>query len=452
MEQWVDHLIIKSICNKKRRKINERVLASLKEDHFTNEFYKHAFRRLNSYYAKKGRILTWKELIVDTTLPLEVRRRLRAREVKRKKLKKHDSSIGLPSNFEEYSVLIDSLIDDAKQVNLIEIQNYLTDKLGKEDLDSNELEKIFDGMFVTIDKIKTLKSQTGSIFKLNKKNIKDTLTEFQSKLKNHFFIPTGFRDFDSINIGIPRDSYLLISAKSSAGKSTLSLQLAINMKNAGARVCFVPLEMSKEQMLLRMASNLLSIEISTLIKNFGKYKKKIIKKLSKFVQSNDSPECLEFYVPEPEHTLVDVLTALKTSNYDVVYIDYISLLAPLDNDDQKSLNMASRYAKAYATNNQTIIALLAQLDEDTNRVRYARALTENASNSFVWNETAEEINELGYITVRQPKARNQNPTPFKLKTELKYFKMSNHVEEGYDDYDDDNDDDNDGDIPNEDDI
>jgi hypothetical protein len=80
--------------------------------------------------------------------------------------------------------------------------------------------------------------------------------------------------------------------------------------------------------------------------------------------------------------------------------------------------MASRFAKVYATNNKTCVVYLQQLDEDKNRVRYARKLAEDASNAWYWYQTKEDIAELGYIQVDQKKARNQNPFPFRLKADL----------------------------------
>lgn len=431
--EWTQHIILRSLCIDKRKNINEKVLAEISEKNFTSTPYKKAIRRIQSYFSKKGRILTWKELINDPTLKEDIRSRIKAAEVKRKKIKKHDNSLKLPSKYDEYKNIVQNLYSDSKHKSMISLQNQLTEDLKSDYLTSDQVDEILNKVSNKIDEAKRLENTAGTIIRLERDNIKEYIADFKQQIKNRFFFPTGIKAFDSRNIGIPKDSYFLIAAKSGAGKSSLALQLAMNMKKVGGRICFVHAEMSREELLLRMASNLLEVPMNHIVADIDKYEKKIIKQLRSFfkVEQNDA-SCFDLYPPEPDETLEHVLLNCKHYKYDAVFVDYINLLSPMGGEDGwKALDMAGRYAKMFATTNSTIVSLLAQLDETTNNVRYSRALREHAHNAWFWRETKDEINDLGYITVRQEKSRNQDPRPFKIGADLSISKFSDYDENDF---------------------
>ena len=101
----------------------------------------------------------------------------------------------------------------------------------------------------------------------------------------------------------------------------------------------------------------------------------------------------------------------------------------MDKDNWRSLDLSARFAKMFATKNDTIVSLIAQWGNKKDQVRYAEALVEHASNCFKWITTEEELREVGIINVRQPKARNQDPIPFKLKVNLATSKIENCSED-----------------------
>lgn len=424
---WSQHIVIRALTNSKLADISEKVLADLSPDLFISESYRLAFERLLFYYTNKSRLLTWPEIINDETIPEKARSVLRGAEIKRKSLKNKDSSLCLPSSIVEIRSHIDTLAVKAKKNRLVEIQNTLTEKLSKK-LSKKEIDEIYTETVSSLEKGSRLSEKDRVLYKGVKEEIKETIINFGIKLKNRFFIPTGFTEFDKINMGIPKDSYFLISGKTGSGKTSLALQLAVNMKNNGARVCWIPLEMTTEQMLLKLASNLLKVKTNDLVKDFDSYKKKIYRTLTKFY--DDECACLHFYMPDLEDTLVDVLQTLKPLSYDVIYVDYLGLLAPIPaQTEARSFDLAGRYAKVFATTNQCIVCLLAQFDDDANRVRYSRALVEHASNAWQWFENKDDIAESGYLEIRQKKARGQDPRSFKVRADLATSSFSDFIED-----------------------
>jgi len=417
---WTQHLLLRALTISKKESINEKIIANLSEEYFSTSLYKIAFRRLNNFYLKNGRILTWKELIADSSFPSSLRRKLRAREVKRKKLCKFDSFLILPKNYDEYQNILGSVSYDAKQIKLIEFQNYLTENVGEKNSEKKQIDDILSQCSSTVENIRSLGETSSYMFDVTDKNVREKLKKFYKKLKSGFYLPTNFSDFDSRNLGIPLDSYFLLAARTGCGKSSLALQLGINMKRFGARVCFVPLEMSIEQMLIKLGSNLIGVPVNKIVANLKHYYKPMIKRIRKFIgSSEDSSECFYFYEPSLSETLDQCLSVLKPYKFDIIFIDYINLMAPMGGkEDWRALDEAGRYAKRFATNNQTVICLLAQLDETEKRVRYSRALAEHSSNAWYWFESKEEIAELNAIKIYQKKARNQNPFSFRLSTDL----------------------------------
>ena len=65
-------------------------------------------------------------------------------------------------------------------------------------------------------------------------------------------IMTGFNDLDELLGGMQRADLIILGARPSVGKSTLAMNVALNAAKAGANVGVFSLEMSREQLALRL--------------------------------------------------------------------------------------------------------------------------------------------------------------------------------------------------------
>ncbi len=65
-------------------------------------------------------------------------------------------------------------------------------------------------------------------------------------------LPTGFFDLDRITGGMPRGEMIVLAARPSVGKTSLTLSIAANVAAAGKRVGVVSLEMSGEHLYQRL--------------------------------------------------------------------------------------------------------------------------------------------------------------------------------------------------------
>lgn len=69
-------------------------------------------------------------------------------------------------------------------------------------------------------------------------------------------LPSGLIELDKIVWGLHRKELLTIGARPSEGKSSLAVQLALNLNDVHCNCLFISLEMSKEQIVERMFCNL----------------------------------------------------------------------------------------------------------------------------------------------------------------------------------------------------
>lgn len=88
--------------------------------------------------------------------------------------------------------------------------------------------------------------------------LKDTfkrLSEVSSQSESVTGVPTGFAKFDQMTSGMQRGDLVILAARPSMGKTALALNMVMSAWKAGHAVGVFSLEMSAEQLVLRMLSS-----------------------------------------------------------------------------------------------------------------------------------------------------------------------------------------------------
>ncbi|MCF7800049.1 replicative DNA helicase [Candidatus Babeliales bacterium] len=107
------------------------------------------------------------------------------------------------------------------------------------------------------------------IFQISNKLAPSNFVPFESLLKKTFQhlakikssregvtgVPSGFAAFDNITSGMQKGDLLILAARPSMGKTALALNIGLNSWKAGFGVGIFSLEMSSEQLVLRMLSS-----------------------------------------------------------------------------------------------------------------------------------------------------------------------------------------------------
>ncbi|MFO7246385.1 MAG: replicative DNA helicase [Thermaerobacter sp.] len=77
-------------------------------------------------------------------------------------------------------------------------------------------------------------------------------------------IPTGFKRLDEMTTGLHPSELIILAARPSVGKTTLSLNMALNAARHGVPVAFFSLEMSREQLALRLLASEAAVSMQRL--------------------------------------------------------------------------------------------------------------------------------------------------------------------------------------------
>jgi replicative DNA helicase len=194
-------------------------------------------------------------------------------------------------------------------------------------------------------------------------------------------------------------------------------QLSLNMQDTGRDILKVSLEMPIEQEIIRILANQTGIQVAK-IKNKKLTKEerlKVKEGYTKFVlKAKKIKNRLSIISPNDDMSMRQVLMQAKPYNYDVIIIDYISLLAEEPGVEMwKHLSNIARQAKQFTMANKCLIILLAQLDEDSNKVRYSRAIKEHCDVMWTWHVTDAD-RENNKMTVNQTKGRNDGLLSFEV--------------------------------------
>lgn len=399
----LEKLAIRTMSSRSSR--SAAVLFShLREDHF-NTSMREVYERLLEVARETGKIATWRDLLHDPKLSESVRE-----ELSDIKVKPFDS----PTRSKKL----------AKQLNvyrqarsLFELADSIAIELRK---DKVNVEKLLNKSTERLTATRTNYSSE-DLFTHGDPNDKRSIRLLKSILrgKRLAYIPTGFKGFDDVNKGIIIGSAVLLGATSGGGKTATALQMAINMAKWGARVGFISLEMSAEEMEARLAANISQTSLLKLLDPQNRLDKSersgIIKKARAFHNELVSRNSiLTFYTPEEDISIEELMFTVKPYNYDVIFVDYINLLRDMDGDRQwQLLSSGARFCKRFAHKNKCIVVLLVQISEE-GIIRYSKGLKEHASNFWSW-VYGEENRESHILPVKQQKARNQKAFDFFLR-------------------------------------
>lgn len=132
---------------------------------------------------------------------------------------------------------------------------------------SSTIKDCYDQGDATLDEV--LDKAEKNIFSIAHKVAKPNFVQLNVLLKQTFHrlantkmshngvtgIPTGFSKFDSMTSGFQKGDLIILAARPSMGKTALMLNMAVTAAKEGCKIGIFSLEMSAEQLLLRMLSS-----------------------------------------------------------------------------------------------------------------------------------------------------------------------------------------------------
>ena len=176
-------------------------------------------------------------------------------------------------------------------------------------------------------------------------------------------IMTGFNDLDELLGGLQRSDMIILGARPSLGKSTLAMNVSLNAAKSGARVGVFSLEMSREQLALRLLASEAEIDAHRL--RLGLYteaeEQRIIDSIGRLSE-------LPVYIDDtPFQTLVEMRSKARRlsleSGLDLLIVDYLQLIQGKGRGDNRVQEIAeiSRSLKGMARDLGVAVLTCSQL-------------------------------------------------------------------------------------------
>ena len=184
--------------------------------------------------------------------------------------------------------------------------------------------------------------------------------EYSSDKKVDKFL-TGIPCIDKVTNGFARGELVTIGAKSGVGKSTLSLRIALNMfKREDIKILMISREMSKEQIGERIIATHTDIDKQTFEqKSFSE------KDWQRIVNVMETYGSDKFIIDTRSKTIEDIKRRVIKEEPDILIVDYLQLLTPLDSKVSRERQIAdmSRELKNLTLDNDMVVIQLSQLAE-----------------------------------------------------------------------------------------
>jgi replicative DNA helicase len=236
-------------------------------------------------------------------------------------------------------------------------------------------------------------------------------------------IKTGFQNFDSRASGWRRKDFIVLASHFKGGKSTMAMNILRNQYLfSNLRVCHVVLEGGPEMAHERELSLVSGVHHSKIRDKSYTYEEiqRANNAWKQFNQHGIDNKCKFTTWCRTGWGIEELEINLKPHGFDVVCIDYLSLLPAVlgkGQNDPSEISASCKRLKHMSANLNCVTIGLMQLDEETGKLRYSRAPYEDADNVWTWKygETERSSHRL---EIKQPASRSFAPFTFPLQEDF----------------------------------
>nr|DAL50257.1 MAG TPA_asm: Helicase, ATPase, REPLICATION [Caudoviricetes sp.] len=403
--------VLRGLCHADKS-ISGTLLASVDVSYFYDEQSKELYENIKKHIQTSGSQPTYRTIIEDPEITQSARDFFR------------QSAADIQSVDEAKKAA--SVLNKYRQLRcLFELSSQVSTSLESGKLD---VEKMIESASDLIMEARVTKQANAETLRFGKgNNSTATIKDILYGENKDDLIPTGYKTYDDVNGGFARGGLTIIGGSTGAGKSVMAIDLAAKQAAMGYRVVVVPLEMTRRELTARLIANVTKTDALLINQNHKlnqterdvAYKKMVAwtKKIAKIGGA------VYIYEPDRDITIDEIYAEVSTYNPDVVIIDYISLLAGADGDNQwQELGKMARIAKVNAKATNRVNILLCQVNAE-GVVRYSRTMVEHANSAWVFVAT-QETKEAGILKIEQQKARSGRAFPFTMKIDYATMRIS----------------------------
>ncbi|MDI6714719.1 MAG: replicative DNA helicase [Thermodesulfovibrio sp.] len=208
-------------------------------------------------------------------------------------------------------------------------------------------------------------------------------------------VPSGFKDLDELTSGFQPGDLIIIGGRPGMGKTAFSLNIAQHVGvELGEPVAFFSLEMSKEQIAMRLLSSLAMVNASALRKGF--ISKRDWERLTdSAVRLSEAP----IYIDDSSQMSVLEIRAkarrlkMEKGKLSLIIIDYLQLMRSRTAYDRREQEISeiSRSLKAMAKELKVPVIALSQLNRSVEKTTDRRPTLANLRESGAIEQDADVI-------------------------------------------------------------
>ena len=406
---------LKSICDSKDAEAKSLLLASTNPDWFHYAPAKAAYERVRTVARKHSSILSYSELCDDPALSEEFRGILS--EVSTKPVRSKHEATKLLKRLGDRKLLRDSY----------EMAKYVIETLKG---DSVEVDKLVEYISVTSSSLQTGEALDDIIHTVGyEANAVDAVEDALS-MEDEPTWKTGFDEIDIKNGGVFSEGVFIIAATTSGGKSAVLMNLLMNLyKLNKISVANISLEMNKNKNVRRMLSRMTRIPFWKFVKKqlSAEERAQARSAWKKFHRFGEKNKCkFTMVCPKRGITSDSAFALVRPFGYQVVGLDYAGLLEGVDDENQwRKLSAVVRQAKIFSGENKCLVIILAQLDSETENIRYSRGMLEHADGAWKWAYVKPEVRENHVLPISQIKWRDGELFGFELKEMFETMTVDN---------------------------
>ncbi len=225
-------------------------------------------------------------------------------------------------------------------------------------------------------------------------------------------IPTGFFELDNKTSGLHDSDLIIIAARPSMGKTALSLSIAYNVAvKEGKNVAFFSLEMSKEQLVIRLLSQESKIPLQKIRTGFL-----TSQELDRLIEASDTIRQAPLYIDDtPAISVLDARAKARRlkseSGLDLLIIDYLQLMKGIKRTEnrQQEVSEISRSLKGLAKELNIPVIALSQLSRQVEHRADKRPQLADLRESGSIEQDSDVV-----IFIHRPEVYKKEPSPDEL--------------------------------------
>ena len=427
-------IVLQSMLDTTNAKAKSELVSNVREDHFYAAQTAEAYQRILKLW-KANRRPTWDNILSDITISAKTRDRLDAIS-----LKTH------PVNTEKDAIELFDSLDNYRKARVLHDMGQLLSERFSGDTKSLDPDKIAEELANELSKVKKAGVSSKQNDEFSDLIVKKLISDMRKGNKDRV-IPTGLKEFDKLNGGVLRGTNMSIGAYTGEGKSQLAQCIAMQMAMMGYRVCFMSFEMPEKMVWTRALALLSGISVTALeMRLISEQKYDFAEDCYTVFQRcvRRMGGCFRVEHPAIRPTMMQMLAQLEPYAYDVIVVDYLSLMAGMGGDDfWRRIGDAASQAQDYAINTDSVTITVFQTDKE-GEARLSKMIADNSGLMFTWkppekiknkqtqqsNEKSDlEKKEIDFFDVNMPKSRMQKAFTMRLYRSKGHMQVSSDVKD-----------------------